>query len=303
MRFLVLILFAALLPAQEFEAATVKPWVQPTDGRFMFGTRGGPGSSDPGRFSSTGMSMRDLIATAYQVKRTQVVGPAWIDSERYDVVATMAPTTTKAEFGAMMQKLLAERFKLETHRDKKQMEAFVLTVGKKGPKMKEAAEVPAPKEGDPKPNDGPPLPPNPAQMKMGKDGFPQMPAGRGGRGPMMIMMPGKAKLTAQGQTMEEFAGSLERFLNMPVVDQTGLKAKYDFELVFKPDMQQMMGGRGPMMMAPPPGGGGEMRHPDDSDAAELPTAVQEQLGLKLDAQKTMVEVVSVDKGEKVPVEN
>jgi uncharacterized protein (TIGR03435 family) len=301
MRIWAVLALAGFVRAQEFEAASVKPYQPPTDGRFMIGTRGGPGSSDPGRFSATGTSMRDLIATAYQVKRTQVVGPAWIDSERFDVVATMAPTTTKAEFGAMMQKLLAERFKLETHRDKKQMEAYVLTVGKKGPKMKEAAEVPAAKEGDPKPNDGPPLPPNPAQMKMGKDGFPQMPAGR--RGPMMIMMPGKAKLAAQGMTMEEFAGSLERFLNKPVVDQTGLKAKYDFELVFKPDMQQMMGGgRGPAMLGPPPGGG-EMRSPDDSDAPELPTALQEQLGLKLDAQKTMVDVVAVDKGEKVPVEN
>jgi len=231
MRILAVLSLAALVHAQEFEAATVKPYVPPTDGRFMIGTRGGPGSSDPGRFSATGMSMRDLIATAYQVKRTQVVGPPWIDSERYDVVATMAPTTTKAEFGAMMQKLLAERFKLETHRDKKQMEAFVLTVGKKGPKMKEAAEAPAPKEGDPKPND-PPLPPNPAQMKTGKDGFPQMPQARGGRGPMMMMMmPGRAKVSAQGATMEEFAGSLERLLNKPVVDQTGLKAKFDFEVV------------------------------------------------------------------------
>ncbi|HVO97459.1 MAG TPA: TIGR03435 family protein [Bryobacteraceae bacterium] len=299
MRILLALAFATFVYAQEFEAASVKPAAPPTQGRFRVGSSGGPGSSDPGRVSYTGMSMKDLVAIAYEVKRTQVTGPDWIDSERYDITATMAPTTTKAQFSMMLQKLLAERFKLQAHREKKEMSAFVLTVGKKGPKMKESVPEP-PKEDDPKPNDPPP-PPDPGRMAMGKDGFPQLPPGRRA-GPMMMIMPGKAKLTAKEMTMEQFAGSLDRFLNQPVVDQTGLKGKYDFELVFAPDMAQMFGGRGPMMMGPPPGGGPELKA-DDADVAPLPVALQEQLGLKLDSQKTQVDIVAIDRAEKVPTEN
>lgn len=290
---------AVAMRGQEFEAASVKPYAPPADGRFMIGGRGGPGSPDPGRITYTGMSLKDLVAIAYEVKRTQVTGPDWIDSARFDITATMAPTATKAEFAVMLQKLLAERFKLQTHREKKDMSAFVLTLGKKGPKMKESVPAPPPKEDDPKPNDPPP--PDPGKMTMGKDGFPQLPPGRRG-GPMMIMMPGKAKLSGKDMTMEQFASSLDRFLNQPVVDQTGLKGKYDFELIFAPDMAQMLGGRGPLMMAPPPGGGPEPKA-DDPDVPPLMVALQEQLGLKLDSQKTPVDIVAIDRAEKVPTEN
>jgi uncharacterized protein (TIGR03435 family) len=80
-------------------------------------------------------------------------------------------------------------------------------------------------------------------------------------------------------------------------------------LTFAPDMATMFGGRGPMMMAPPPGGaggGGGEAHPemkDDNEAPPLPVALQEQLGLKLDSHKTMVEVLVIDHLEKVPSEN
>jgi uncharacterized protein (TIGR03435 family) len=92
-----------------------------------------------------------------------------------------------------------------------------------------------------------------------------------------------------------------------VVDQTGLKGKYDYDLIFAPDMANMPGGHGPMMMAPPPDGGGgggapvEMK--DDSEVPPLPVAVQEQLGLKLDSQKTMADVLVIDHIEKIPAEN
>lgn len=298
MRIFLAFVVAALVHGQEFEAASVKPYKPPSDGRFMFRTSGGPGSSDPGRINYVGMSLKDLVAIAYQVKRTQVYGPDWIDSERFDIIATMPPATTKDQFAVMMEKLLKERFKLETHRDTKELSAMVLTVGKKGIKFKESVPV-APKEGDPKPNDPPPPPPG--KMTLGKDGFPQPPAGRRA-GPMMMMMPGRAKLIAKDMTMTEFANSLERFINQPVVDKTELKGKYDFELIFAPDMAQMFGGRGPMMMAPPPGGGPEPKA-EDADVAPLPVALQEQLGLKLDSQKTAVDVVVIEKAEKVPVEN
>jgi len=112
--------------------------------------------------------------------------------------------------------------------------------------------------------------------------------------------------------MDQLTKQLEGLLNRPVVDQTGLKGKYDYDLTFAPDMVTMFGGRGPMMMGPPPGGagggggGGGEAHPeikDDNEAPPLPVAVQEQLGLKLDSHKTMVDVLVIDHLEKVPSEN
>ena len=141
-------------------------------------------------------------------------------------------------------------------------------------------------------------------MKMGTDGFPVMPAGRRGA-PMMMIMPGKARMKAEGTTMQAFADQLERFLNRPVVNETGLKGKYDFDLTFAPDMAQMFGGRGPMIALGPPGGGGPME-PPKVEEGEVPTlfvAVQEQLGLKLDSQKTSVDALIIDHLEKVPTEN
>jgi uncharacterized protein (TIGR03435 family) len=293
--------FLTLVRAQEFEAASVKPAAPPTNGMMRVGMQGGPGSPDPTRINYMNTSLKDVMTTAYDVKRTQVVGPDWLDSQRFDITATMAPGTTKEQFHLMLQKLLADRFGLTLHREKKEMPAFVLTVSKKGLKMKESAPDPVVKEGDPKPEDAPP--PDKTQMRMGKDGFPQMPAARRGQ-PMMMISPGRAKIKAEAMTMDQLTAQLERMLNRPVVDQTGLKGKYDIELTFVPDMANIMGGRGPMM-APPPGAGGgpvEMKS-DDGEVPPLTIAVQDQLGLKLDSQKTQVEVVVVDHMEKVPTEN
>ena len=130
---------ATVARAQEFEAASVKPSPPPTQGMIRIGQRGGPGSPDPERINYTNTSLKDVLATAYDLKRTQIFGPDWLDSERFDITATMAPGTTKAQFGVMLQKLLADRFKLTVHREKKELPAFVLTVSKKGLKMKESA--------------------------------------------------------------------------------------------------------------------------------------------------------------------
>ncbi|MGA3186953.1 MAG: TIGR03435 family protein [Bryobacteraceae bacterium] len=295
----------SLARAQEFEAASVKPAAPPDSGRMMVGMRGGPGSSDPGRINYTNVQLKEVMAAAYDVKVHQISGPDWLDSERFDITATMAPDTTKAQFHVMLQKLLADRFKLTLHHEKKDLPAFVLTVGKKGSKMKQSEEEPAKKVGEAGADDGSPVEfgaggrGGPGKMPLGKDGFPDLPGGGRG-GPSMIMMPGKAKLMANKTTMAEFADQLERFVNRPVVDQTELKGKFDFVLYFAPDMGAMMGGRG--VPPPPPDGGGR----GGDGAEEVPTifvAVQEQLGLKLESQKAAVDVLVIDHMEKVPTEN
>ena len=299
-----------------FDAASIKPAAPLTpDGRGMIrilGPSGGPGTKDPGRINYPGMNLKYLLFTAYGVKPFQISGPAWLDTERFDVVATMPPGTTKEQFRIMLQNLLAERFKLTIHRDSKELPMYSLTVAKGGPKMKVSqgsatVDADAPM--------APPAGPPPGPPKMGADGFPDLPMPVSGRsGVFNIMMPGRAKMIAQWESMQDFAERLSNQLAKPVVDETGLAAKYDFTLIYLPE--QMNGPMG--MMAPPPppppgagggmvtggeGGRGPGTTPDSEPVATLFAALQSQLGLKLDAKKGPVEIIVVDHMEKTPSEN
>src|ERR1700722_10609921 len=133
-----------------FDVASVKPATPPTpDGRgmiMMAGPSGGPGTKDPGRIHYPFMSLKNILMSAYDVKNFQIVGPAWLDTERFDITATMPPDTTKEQFRAMLQNLLADRFKMTVHRETKELPMYSLVVAKVGPKMLESAAVPAPKD-------------------------------------------------------------------------------------------------------------------------------------------------------------
>jgi uncharacterized protein (TIGR03435 family) len=250
-----------------------------------------------------------LIARAYDVKDYQIQGPGWLDGERFDIVAKVPPGATKEQFNVMFQNLLIERFKMEVHKDKKDLPIFTLSVGKNGPKLKatelDASAFAPPTPGGPGGLGGPglaPLPPPGA----GRGGFPMIPEGRPG---MMIMFQeGHMRMTAVGQPVSGIVNFLSMQFGRPVVDSTGLTGRYDFQMDFAPE-QGMGPGRGMMMAPPPPGGGGvgggEGGGPASAasdPAPNLITAVQ-QLGLKLDSGKGPVDLIVVDKAEKVPVEN
>lgn len=305
MRTILTIFAACLLRGQTFEAASIKPAAPPGGpgggGRamtFRMGPQGGPGTSDPGRIRYTFMSLKTLLMNAYDVKGFQISGPAWLDSERFDVQATMPPETTKEQFRVMLQNLLAERFGVKVHHETKELPMYSLVVAKGGPKMKESAPEETTKEGA-----EPPPQPLPSQPKMGADGFPILPNIGGGRGGIfMIMMPNRARLMGNKQTMKDLATRLSDMLSKPVIDMTELTAKYDFTLTYSPEgMNGMLG--------PPPGGMIGGRGPADGTANEpesAPTlfaAIQSDLGLKLDAKKGPVDLVVVDHIEKVPTEN
>ena len=287
-----------------FEVASIKPAAPPEGGMMRVGSRGGPGTGDPTRFTSTNMSLSNLIVLAYDIRPYQLSGPDWLNSARFDVAAKIPEGATKEQFRIMMQNMLAERFKLVIHREKKELPIFELVVGKGGPKFKESED-----QADAVPGAAPPLPP-PSVHKMGSDGFPEMPAGR----TMMMMMPGRARMSAYKDTMEALATRLSMQAGRPVTDGTGLKKKYDYTLTFAPDGggmgPGMMGAGGGMAMvghaAVPAGGPGGGPMAGNADAESLPTlatALQEQLGLKLEAKKGPVDIVVVDKVEKVPTEN
>ena len=287
-----------------FEVASIKPATPPTpnaQGFVMFrGPSGGPGTKDPGRINYPYMTLKSLLTTAYDVKSFQISGPAWLDTERFDVTATLPPDTTKEQFRIMLQNLLAERFKLAVHKESKEMPVYSLIVAKGGPKLKEAAPLPD--------GDGPSAPPPPSgPPKIGPDGFPQFPSS-GRPGLNMIMMPGRARFSAVAQTMQDLATRLTTQLNRPVTDNTGLTAKYDFVLTFSPE--GLGSPLGPVAIAPPPppppgagGGNANVFIPDGEAPQSLFAAVQSQLGLKLEPKKGDVDMIVVDRMEKVPTEN
>ena len=304
-----------------FEVASVKPAAPQTPGRMMVGMRGGPGTPAPGQVTLTNVTQKMLLARAYGVQDYQISGPGWLESERYDIVAKVPKGATKEQFQAMLQNLLAERFKLTLHHETKELPQYALVVAKNGPKLKESAPPPAAEgtaakdgagpDGGPPPGPGPGFGPPPGpppgeggmpRMQMGKDGFPKLPPDAGRGGIMMMMMNGRARLMGTGQPISRLADVLARQLGRPVTDKTGLASTYDFTLDFDPEGS--IGGRG--MMPPPPHEGG----PDgpgvsapETESAGLFTALQEQLGLKLEQKKGPLDLLVVDHSEKAPVEN
>ena len=142
------------------------------------------------------------------------------------------------------------------------------------------------------------------RMPMGKDGFPQLP--KGGRGMMMMMQPGgRFRMAGNQVTMGRLCDLLAMQVDRPVLDQTGLTGKYDITLDFTPEPGTGPAAKMGMMMPPPPGaeGGGMPHQPDQEAGPSLFTALQEQLGLKLEQKKGPVDLIVVDKAEKVPTEN
>jgi uncharacterized protein (TIGR03435 family) len=269
------------------------------------------GSDFRRRDREAGRNLRTLLQNAYNVKDFQISGPAWMATERFDIQATMAPETTKEQFCVMLQNLLAERFKVTVHRETKELPMYSLIVTKNGPKLKESppeTPVAAPVDGDDAPKAPPPPLPGPGQMKFDAEGFPilPLPAGGGRGGIFQMMMPGRSRFMATRQTMENLAERLSSVLTKPVTDATGLKAKYDFTLTFSPEA---LSSGGTFFGAPPPpppagGGGRSMENmPDVEPPQDLFSAIQVQLGLKLDPKKGPVELIVVDKAEKTPTEN
>ncbi len=231
-----------------FEVATIKP--------NNSGATSMQGLTLRGRnFATRNSSLGDLISFAYQVQAKQIVNaPEWTSTDRYDIAAVPdqegAPNPEQVR--TMIRKLLADRFKLTLHHEKRELSAFVLTVGKSGPKLK------------------------PTQMNGPLPGLGFRPA-KGGL--MMMMMNG---------TMGDFTSFLQTLvLDRPVVDQTGLTGKYDFSFTFTPDDSEF-NGHPPKLP----------QQTDDAEAAPGFFDAIQQLGLKLDAEKTPVDVLVIDHVEK-----
>jgi uncharacterized protein (TIGR03435 family) len=293
-------LFCQTAPPLAFEVASVKaaaPQPGGPGGRGgLIRIQGGPGTRDPGRITYTNIPLTLLLTLAYDVKNFQVKAPSWMDSEHYDISAKVPEGATKEQTAVMLQNLITERFQLVLHHETKEMSGYELTIAKTGSKLKESApEDPAPSQPGPPPPSGPPGPPG--LPKRDANGFPQL----AGRGLLVLMeMTPKgpvAKLSARSQPLSELIKMLGNQLRSPIADKTGMTAKYDFTLEYAPDMAGMGG--------PPPPGSAPASGPaaTDESGPDVMTAIREQLGLKLDSKKLSVDLLVIDKAEKVPTEN
>jgi uncharacterized protein (TIGR03435 family) len=266
--------------ALAFEVASIKP-NNSGDGRVMM-------QNQPGRFTATNVTLRVLIRNAYQLQDFQITGgPSWLSSDHFDIVAKIPegvrdgppgpPGSGPGPLQLMMRALLAERFKLALHNETKDSPIYALILarsdGRLGPSLKKS-ETDCDGAGRGRGRGGPMPPPGPPQP--------------GDRMPCGIRI-GPGNMAVGGSPLSQFANSLGMFTGRVVQDRTGLTGNYDFNLTWTPDQ---------MPQRPP----GAPDQPVDPNGPSIFTAVQEQLGLKLDSQRGPVELVVIDRAEK-PVEN
>jgi uncharacterized protein (TIGR03435 family) len=202
-------------------------------------------------------NLNDLIAFAYGVHSKQISGaPDWFGTELYDIdgVPDAPGQPNLKQMGIMVQKLLADRCQLKFHKETRELAVYAIKVAPGGPKLTKATE---------KPDD---------------------PGGFGFRG--------LGDLIVRNFTMAQFATWMQSgVMDKPVVDQTGLTDRYDFDLKWTPDDSQFQQFRGAVPMNTPP-------NTDPNAPPSLYTALQETLGLKFESTKAPDDVLVIDHVEK-----
>ena len=227
-----------------FEVATIKPTANP-------GRQGSNITVTPaGQFATGNTSLKDILISAYGVHPSQFQGlPSWAEDDKYDISAKpdQEGLGNETQIRTMLQKLIATRFALKVHREKKDVSAYTLNICRTGQ---------------------PKRPPNTSGVNL--PGF-------------RIGAPGT--LGARNATMEQFGGFLQaRVVDRPVIDRTGLSGRFDFTLTWRTDD-----------LGPTPTADLEAR-PD------IFGAMQEQLGLRFQAEHTSIDVLVIDAVSK-PSEN
>jgi uncharacterized protein (TIGR03435 family) len=178
------------------------------------------------------LPLKALIETAYGVKDYQFIGPSWLDTVRYDVIAKPPVAFTKSQLQPLLQTLLADRFKLVVHHESKLMSVYELMVAKAGSKLKESV------------------------------------------GPRTFFTARPGLISGTQVSTRELVVALSRLLDRSVTDHTNLAGLYDVKVDWTPD--SATGDLGVFLF----------------------TAIQEQLGLKLESTKGPVEVLVIDHLEK-----
>jgi uncharacterized protein (TIGR03435 family) len=241
---------------------------------------GGPGTDDPGRIHYPLISLKELLTRAWD-SYFEIQSPDWLDSQTVAVDATMPSDTTKAQFREMLRNLIAIRFGLKYHVEAKEVAGYSLELAKNGPKMNESPN-----------QNSSAMEPGVQPTSRDADGFPIFPP-RAGPWCVLLEIPGdRHRMMCQQQTMQDLAKLLAA-AKSTVTDATGLTAKYDFTLTYSGERP----GSAPVVSQTP------VAQPEDSPLPDIFSALQSQLGLKLEPKKVPVEVMVVDHMEKTPTGN
>jgi uncharacterized protein (TIGR03435 family) len=255
------------------------------------GIRGGPGTSDPGRISYQSTTLLQILIRAFGVQTDQISGPTWIETEKYEITATMPPTTTPDDFKVMLQGLLAERLGLVVHHESRSLPAYLLISAKGGSKLKPFEPSAADQTATPGSN-----------FATGPDGCPVLPPGVRVR---------DAHTDAQGMecdsyggfTMAELASQVAGLMRLGqglpqlphVIDRTGLAGAFDFKLRFHLQLMSPA-------MAGAVSSNGSAGDPLGDNMSSL-TSGLDQLGLSLRKTMEPLDVIVIDKAERVPLPN
>ena len=253
-----------------FEVASVKPNV----------SNSSSSSSDdtPGGYTAINLPLRRLIAFAYRIQppldRSQIVAPSWIEGARFDINARAPAGTLRSEIPDMLRALLVERFHLVAHAETKEDSVYALVRARSDSQT------------------GPQLTPSSLDCSTPDSGFSRTGSANAPGaafasetprcGMISVSDAAGAVLRGGGRSMTELARNLTGRVNRPVVDQTGLSGIYDFILRWTPDnFQAVADAAGP-----------------SRDGTTIFTALQEQLGLKLESQRAPVEFLIIDNVER-----
>jgi uncharacterized protein (TIGR03435 family) len=267
-----------------FEVASIRPSPGAPPQGVAAGAR-----IDGAQFRTTFLTLKDYIGLAYRLKLYQISGPDWIGTDRFDVAATLPEGSLPSQVSTMMQALLEERFQLKFHREKKEFPIYALEIAKGGLKMTEA-------------------PPS-AELANADPRAPQAFTGTGSnQGVSVNLGQGSSftfsnnKFEAKRLTMANLAGTLERFLDRPVVDMTDLKGSYDFAVDVTPEDYRAMLIRSAVVagvVLPPE----VLRFLDGSSSPESLFDGLAKLGLRLDTRKAPLDVLVIDGALRTPTEN
>jgi uncharacterized protein (TIGR03435 family) len=230
-----------------FDVASIRA-SQGGDGR---GGRGGPNflrgpiQITPDSVIARAATLRAVIAWANAAKEFQVSGPDWLGSERFDIVAKAGGQSTEDQLRAMMRTLLADRFKLVLHQAAKEMQVYALVAGKGGSKLVESTS-----EGE-------------SEIEPDRN---------------------RMQITILRTPISQLTDLLYNVLRTPIIDETGLKGKYDLNVnVAKYAAMSADGAPDPIGL--------------------IQTALQEELGLKMESRKMPIDLFVVDRVEKSATEN
>jgi uncharacterized protein (TIGR03435 family) len=228
----------------------------------------------PDRFVTTNYAVRALLVLAYGVAGFQIGDlPAWTETEHFDIDARMPPGTfTQRQRAAMLQAMLTDRFKLKTHREPRGLPAYALVLArgdqKFGPFLTSTTlncdDIRAKRTAA---GTGPTTPEQIMECGFLQSGFPD----------------GARRMRARGVSVGELVLAIGNYVDRPVFDRTGLAGEFDLDLTFRPQAG------GPSL-------------DNKTDAPLIVTALQEQLGLKLEATTTSVDMLVIDAIER-PTEN